>query len=156
MPRNWDQLGWSTRSWRQAGAAFQTEWLTEPGVEVQVQVVDGVSGQKLWDETVSKEWRSWHHVHEVILFARDMLQVDLWEDIAVYQGGTVIQESVPLGCLVDDYRTVYLTVKRVTVFFNPDARLALSKASVCADAKKIPAWHEWMKKARELENIAKT
>ena len=61
-----------------------------------------------------------------------------------------IQEGVALGCLVDAYRTVYWMVKRATVFYNLEARVALWKARVRADARNLQSWHEWMKKAREL------
>ena len=68
------------------------QWFTEPGVKVQVQVVD-VSGQILLDKNASTEWFSCQQVHKVILFLMDIIQVDLWEKIAVYQGDMVVQES---------------------------------------------------------------
>ena len=81
------------------------QWLTEPGVKVKVQVVD-VSGQNLFDENVSRVWRSCQQVNEVILLVIDRLQSDLWEEIVVYHGEMQNQEGVQLGCLGDGCRTV--------------------------------------------------
>ena len=86
----------------------------------------------------------------------DRLQLALWEEIGVYQGDIEIQEDTLLGCLVDGDRTVYLTVERVTEICDPQARAALSRAGVCANAGNLPLLHEWLLKAIELENNART
>ena len=95
-------------------------------------------------------------VHGVIVSVADNIRLEPWEGIRAYQGYAEIQEDTPLGFLADGDRTVYLTVERVTEIRNPQARAALSKAGICADAGDLQSWHQWQLKARRLEKDART
>ena len=150
MPRN------PTRP-RRSNHAYDAEpWLTEPGVKVKVQVVD-VSGQNAFNRDAPREWRSCQKVQELIPFVNDnRISLEPWEDIALTQSNMVIGKNVLLGCLVDGYRTVRLTVECVTVFSVPEACVALSKARLFRDAGDLLEWHKWMKFAKRVENGGET